>query len=125
MLRVCCTPLPVWGSSRFARRIAISYPKALAGSPALLVTRIVPFEEFSSPEAVPYHYVRCLLTVTASPIRPPTEAGVVSSPPAEAGRRLFARTSEEVSARRTDWNLDAMMLRSAEADPHVTETRCQ
>ena len=92
--RVCCTPQPDKGSSRFtltgARRGRPSEDGLSHGTlpVALPATRFTPFEVFPPSTAAPHRCGRCLRAVTVP----------------QAGRRS-----------------DSVKLRSAEADPHVTE----
>jgi len=73
--RVCCTPQPDKGSSRFtltgARRPRPSEdgPEHGTLAVALPATRFTPFEVFPSPTAAPHHCGRCLLAVTVPPKR--------------------------------------------------------
>jgi hypothetical protein len=64
--RVCCTPQPVKGSSRFL----LHSPSAARRRPwkplAFPATRFTPFEEFPSSAAVPHHCGRCHLAVTTA-----------------------------------------------------------
>jgi hypothetical protein len=62
--------------------------------------RFTPSEDFPSPAAAPHHCGRCLLAVTVAPRR-------------HRGRSLGVATERDKTS-------DAVMLRSAEADPHVT-----
>jgi len=61
--RVCCTPQPVKGSTRFLLRSPSAARKQLWRPLAFPATRFTPFEEFPSLAAVPHHCGRCLPTV--------------------------------------------------------------
>jgi hypothetical protein len=93
------------------------------GSGTVPATRFTPFEEFPSSAAVPHHCGRCLLAVAVR--RSTAEVGRSRSLHSTAFGRSRARNPlawlprESVAwdAGRTS---DTVMLRSAEADPHVT-----
>jgi len=61
--RVCCTPQPVKGSTRFLLRSPSAAQRRLWKPLAFPATRFTPFEEFPSLTAVPHHCGRCPHTV--------------------------------------------------------------
>jgi hypothetical protein len=61
--RVCCTPQPVKGSTRFLLRSPSAARKQLWRPLAFPATRFTPFEEFPSLAAVPHHCGRCPPTI--------------------------------------------------------------
>jgi hypothetical protein len=125
-LRVCCTPLPAKGSPRFvsaASHVARGRQEVVGTVPA---TRFTPFEEFPSSAAVPHHCGRCLLGVTAH--RSTAGSGRSRSLRSTAPGRSRSRNPRAWLPRETVvWDAgrtcNAVMLRSAEADPHVTGAR--
>jgi hypothetical protein len=87
--RVCCTPQPVKGSSRFLRPSPSATRRWLWKPLAFPATRFTPSEEFPSSAAVPHHCGRCLSAVTAHrSVYRPAEAGqfTVRFPPTRSRR---------------------------------------
>ena len=115
--------LAAFSAARGRRRWAGTFP----------ATRFTPFEEFPSSAAVPHHCGRCLRAVTVH--RPIVGMGRSRSPRSPASDRGRARNPPTWLPRETAlapegdsrWDagraFDAVMLRSAEADPHVTDAQ--
>ena len=91
---------------------------------ALPATRFTPFEDFPSSTAVPHHCGRCLLAVTvaihlrhrprpAPPVHPQRRSAVGLSAMRTLRRARSPRGDRDAMS-------EPVMLRSAEADPHVT-----
>jgi hypothetical protein len=119
-----------WSSPRFSLVIAsvLCQPGGGFGrgttDQSVPATRFTPFEDFPSPAAAPSHDGRCHLAVTLSPLRRPApKQRPLPGAPDARGRlgESKRRRSEERGARTRDVEPDSVMLRSAEADPHVTE----
>jgi len=96
------------------------------GSGTVPATRFTPFEEFPSSAAVPHHCGRCLLAVTVR--RSAAKSGRSRSvhptaPDRSRSRNPLAWLPRETAGRDAGRAYDAVMLRSAEADPHVTGAR--
>jgi hypothetical protein len=122
-LRVCCAPLPDWGSPRFrCPRTSLLPRRTALARGAFPATRFTPFEEFPSPAAstaslrpVAFLLLPAQTTVESSRNRAP------QSFPAEAETPRACLPPRRGVLRDPGHSPELVMLRSAEADPHVTE----
>lgn len=97
VLRACCIPLPAMRFAVFPSRAARCTRRWPCAARVFPTTRLIPFEEFPSPAAVPRHRGRCPLVVAPRLARLPSRSRGIRAPPLQASlagcasRRLASR----------------------------------